>query len=172
MATYQASSSAANAPVVEEAMYKLVLVRVEAKRMATGKFVKNREAGDPKLEWVFQLVDGDGNIVLAVDSDGNPITDEDGVQRPVEVSKLTGVGFNIASTTVPAEVKMLKALLTNAEYKAFENGEGTPDDEEDAPAGLLGRMAQGEVGVKENGWPFLGNVVQPLGGQKGKAFAA
>ena len=170
MATYQASQGSANAPTnVEEAMYKLVLVRVESKRMATGQFVKDRVNGDPKLEWVFNLVDGEGNLIYGETEEG-PITDEDGNPRLIEVSKLTGTGFNITSSTTPAEVKMLKALLTTAEYKAFEGGAGTPDDAEEAPAGLLGRMAQGEVGIKENGWPFLGNVVQPLGGQKGKAF--
>jgi len=52
-------------------------------------------------------------------------------------------------------------------FTAFENGEGTPDSDLEAPEGLLGRKAQLEVFTKENGWPGVGNIVAPRGGQKG-----
>jgi hypothetical protein len=66
---------------------------------------------------------------------------------------------------------MLKAILTKEEFAAFENGDGTPDDAIRAKdGGLLGRKAQLEVFVKENGWPGVGNVVAPRGGQKGTDF--
>jgi hypothetical protein len=159
MATRQASSKAAEAPDIDEAMYDGILIRVAEKRVKGGQYTKDTENGDPKLEWTFTPLDDEGNVLY---DDGDPI----------EVSKLTGVGFNIASKTVPQEVRMLKALLTKAEYAAFEAGDGTPDDAVDAPEGLLGRKAQIEVFVKENGWPGIGNVVQPTGGQKGKNFAS
>lgn len=159
MATYQASAKAAEAPDIEEAMYDGILVRVESKNVKGGMYTKNTKDGDPKLEWVFNPLDDEGNVMY---DDGDPI----------EVSKLTGVGFNIASKTVPQEVRMLKALLTKAEYSEFENGNGTPDDAEEAPEGLLGRKAQLEVFVKENGWPGVGNVVAPKGGQKGTNFGS
>lgn len=164
MATYQATAKAASAPSIEEAMYNGILIRVESKRVKGGQYTKDNVNGDPKLEWVFNLLDDEGNVIIndAEDSDGSP----------VEVSKLTGTGFNIASKTVPQEIRVLKALLTTAEFKAFEAGEGTPDDAEDAPLGLLGRKAQLEVFIKENGWPGVGNVVAPTGGQKGKNFAS
>lgn len=159
MATYQATSKAADAPSVEEAMYNGVLVRVEGKRVKGGQYTKDTVNGDPKLEWTFELKDSDGEYLTY---------ERDGETFRVEVSKLTGVGFNTAAKTVPQEIRMLKALLTKAEFTAFEEGEGTPDDAERAPAGLLGRGAQLEVFTKESGWPGVGNVVAPLGGQKGK----
>lgn len=162
MATRQATSAAASAPSIEEAMYNGVLIRVEEKKVKGGQYTKDNVNGDPKLEWVFILRDSEGEYIV-YDEDN-----EEKAGQNVEVSKLTGVGFNIASKTVPQEVRMLKALLTKPEYVAFEAGEGTPDDAEDAPEGLLGRGAQLEVFTKENGWPGVGNVVAPLGGQKGK----
>jgi hypothetical protein len=98
-----------------------------------------------KLEWSFQLLDDDGDVLEAEHGD-------DGL-KPVKVEKLTGHGFNIASKTVPGEIKVLKALLTPAEYAAFENGEGTDEDE------LIDRKVQVEVFIKEGGWPGVGNIV-------------
>lgn len=159
MAQYQASSKAAEAPEVAEAMYDGVLVRVEAKRVTGGQYTKDTVNGDPKLEWTFNLLDEETNEVMYDKGE------------PIEVSKLTGVGFNIASKTVPQEVRMLKAILTKAEFSAFEAGEGTPDDAvRSKEGGLLGRKVQVEVFVKENGWPGIGNVVAPRGGQKGADF--
>ena len=171
MATRQASTSAAEAPVVEEAMYDGILIAVEEKRVNGGMYTKNKVDGDPKLEWSFIALDEEGERIPAIDKDGNPLTTEDGEPKDVIVSKLTGVGFNIASKTVPQEIRMLKALLTKDEFTAFENGEGTPDDAVRAKdGGLLGRKGQLEVFVKENGWPGVGNVVAPRGGQKGTDF--
>jgi len=156
MAQYAATSKAAEAPEIEEAMYDGVLVRVESKRVKGGLYTKDTENGDQKLEWTFNPLDEQGEVMY-----------DKG--EPIEVSKLTGVGFNIASKTVPQEVRMLKALLTKAEFAAFEAGEGTPDDAiPAAEGGLLGRRVQLEVFVKESGWPGVGNVVAPRGGQKGK----
>lgn len=167
MATRQATSTAASAPNIEEAMYNGILVRVEEKLVKGGLYTKNTKDGDPKLEWTFNLRDSDGDIMVHAEEDANGDPNEN-AGKTIEVSKLTGTGFNIASKTTPQEVRMLKALCTKAEYTAFENGEGTPDDAVQAPEGLLGRGAQLEVFVKENGWPGVGNVVAPLGGQKGK----
>lgn len=154
MAKYTATSKAAEAPDIEEAMYDGILIGVTSKRVKGGLYTRDTENGDPKLEWEFHPLDETGEVMY---DKGEPIV----------VSKLTGTGFNIASKTVPQEVRMLKALLTKAEYAAFEAGEGTPDDEAEAPEGMLGRKAQLEVFVKENGWPGIGNVVAPRGGQKG-----
>lgn len=139
-------------------MYDMVLTGVSAKKVKGGQYTKDTVNGDPKLEFEFDLLDEQGARVY----------DKGEV---VNLSKLTGVGFNIASKTVPQEVRMLKALLTKAEYAKFEAGEGTPDDAIEAPEGLLGRKVQGEVFTKENGWPTIGNVVAPRGGQKGTSFA-
>jgi len=171
MATRQATTSAAEAPVIEEAMYDGILIAVEEKRVKGGLYTVDNVNGDPKLEWSFIALDEDGNRIPAINKDGEPLTDSAGQPKDVIVSKLTGVGFNIASKTIPQEIRMLKALLTKAEFDAFEAGEGTPDDALRAKdGGLLGRKGQLEVFVKENGWPGVGNVVAPRGGQKGTDF--
>lgn len=155
MATYQATSKAADAPDIESRVYDGSLVGVESKRIKGGRYTKDTVNGDLKLEWTFALLDDDGTP-LREDRDGH-----ENFGKAIKVSKLTGTGFNIASKTTPSEVLMLKALLTDAEFAAFENGEGTPDDEADVEkGGLLGRVAQVEVFVKENGWPGIGNVIK------------
>jgi hypothetical protein len=153
VAQYQASSKAADAPDIEAAMYDALFVSVEAKRVAGGQYTKDKERGDPKLEWNFKLLDDDGAVIR------NDNEESENFGKPVIVSKLTGVGFNIASKTVPGEVKLLKALLTPAEFAAFEAGAPTPADDKDAPEGLVGRKVQVEVFIKENGWPGVGNVI-------------
>ena len=58
-----------------------------------------------------------------------------------------------ACTKKPQEVRVLKALLTPAEFAKFEAGDGVDEDS------LVGRKCQVEVFVKENGWPGIGNVI-------------
>lgn len=162
MATYQATSKAADAPDIEPAGYDLVFVRSEAKRVKGGQYTKDAVNGDPKLELVFNVVSNDEDSPGLIYDGGDPI----------EVSKLVGTGFNVTSKTTPSEVLFLKAILTAAEFAAFTEGKGTPDDEVNAPEGLVGRVVQGEVFVKENGWPGVGALFAPKGGQKGKRFAS
>lgn len=138
--TFTATSKAAEAPNVEEGMYDARFDGTESKRVKGGLYTKDTENGDLKLEWKFTLLDDEGNELY---DDGDPI----------ELTKLTGIGFNIASKTVPQEVRVLKALLTPAEFAKFEAGEGV--DEE----AMVGRTVQVEVFVKENGWPGIGNVI-------------
>jgi len=162
MATYQATAKAADAPDIEAAGYDLVFVKSEEKRVNGGKFTKDTVNGDPKIELTFNVVSND-------DEKPGLIEGPDG--EPIEVNKLVGTGFNIQSKTTPAEVLFLKAICTKAEYDVFLNGEGSPDDEEEAPRGLVGRVVQGEVFVKENGWPGVGALFAPKGGQKGKPYS-
>ena len=138
--TFTATSKAAEAPNVEEGMYDARFTGVSSKRVKGGLYTKDTENGDLKLEWGFQLLDDEGADLY---DEGDPLT----------LSKLTGIGFNIASKTVPQEVRVLKALSTPAEFASFEAGEGV--DEE----ALVGRTCQVEVFVKENGWPGIGNVI-------------
>ena len=111
-----------------------------------GQYTKNTVEGDLKLELVFNVVSNDDDKPGLMYEGGDAI----------EVSKLVGTGFNTTSKTTPSEVLFLKAICTKAEFDAFEAGEGTPDDEVNAPVGLVGRVVQGEVFVKENGWPGVG----------------
>lgn len=140
MTTFLATSKAAEAPNVEEGMYDALFKGTQSKRVKGGLYTKDTENGDLKLEWAFALLD----------DEGEPLYDEG---DPIILAKLTGTGFNIASKTVPQEVRVLKALLTPAEYAKFEAGEGTDESE------LIDRKVQVEVFVKENGWPGIGNVI-------------
>lgn len=162
MATYQATSKAADAPDIEAAGYDLVFVKSESKRVKGGQYTKNKEDGDLKLELTFNVISNDEDKPGLMYEDGDPI----------EVNKLVGVGFNTTSKTTPSEVLFLKAICTAAEFNAFLEGQGTPDDEVNAPEGLVGRVVQGEVFVKDNGYPGVGAVFAPKGGQKGKRFGA
>jgi hypothetical protein len=162
MATYQATSKAADAPSIEPAGYDLVFVRMEQKRIKGGMYTKDTVNGDLKLEPFFNVVSND-------DEAPGLLLNED--STPIEVSKLLGTGFNVTSKTTPSEVLFLKAILTAGEFAAFVDGKGTPDDEEDAPAGLVGRFVQGEVYNNDKGWPGLGALFAPKGGQKGKPYS-
>lgn len=153
MTQFHASTKAADAPDIEGGMYDALFDRAEGKLVKGGQYTRDTVKGDPKLEWFFTLLDDDGAVIRNEDDDSERFGEA------IQVSKLTGVGFNIASKTTPQENRILKALLTEAEYAAFEAGEGTPEAEKDAPAGLKGRKVQVEVFIKDNGWPGVGNVI-------------
>lgn len=144
---FTATSKAAEAPEVDEAMYDMRFDGTDTKRVKGGQYTKDTEKGDLKIVWQFTLLDDDGDPIRE-DRDGH-----ENFGKPIQLEKLTGTGFNIASKTVPAEVKVLKALQTPAEFAAFEAGEGVKE------ADLIGRIVQGEVFVKENGWPGIGNII-------------
>ena len=143
MTTFQATSKAADAPDLEAmgliGMQDLRFTGTTPKIMKGGRFQKNEE-GDPKLEWGFEVLDEDGEVIYDAGD-------------PIEVQVLTGVGFNIASKTVPGEVKLLKALCTKAEFENFLAGNGVKEEN------LKGRTVQGELFVKENGWPGVTSIV-------------
>jgi hypothetical protein len=144
MATYTATSKAADAPDVSGLVGMVDLRLTDEPSVAhgiKGQYAKDKVNGDDKFEWPF----------IIIDDEGDPVYIEG---EEVEVTTLTGMGFNIASKTVPGEVKMLKALLTASEFAAFENGEGTNG------ATLPGRVVQAELFVKENGWPGISNVIK------------
>jgi hypothetical protein len=162
--SYQASQKAASAPDIEPAMYDALFKGSTPRLVLGGQYgpgtvlnvkdgsaykgaIEKAKDGEQfnKLEWAFQLLDSDGDVLEAEFGD-------DGI-KPVQVEKLTGHGFNTASKTVPGEIKVLKALLTPAEYAAFEEGEAVDED------ALIDRKVQVEVFIKEGGWPGVGNIV-------------
>ena len=148
---FTATSKAADAPNVEPDMYDMRFDGASPKTVKGGQYQKNPE-GDPKLEWAFTLLDDDGAVIY-----------DKG--EPVEVTTLTGVGFNVLSKTVPQEVRILKALMSEDEFEAFKGGEGANADD------LLGRIVQGEVFVKDNGWPGVTNIIAARKRRKARATA-
>jgi len=163
MTQFFASSKAGDAPDVEPGLADALFVGVEAKRIKGGQYTKDTENGDPKIEWLFKLLDDDGRVLR------NENEDSESFGKPIIVTKLTSTSFNTAAKTVPGGIRILKALLTPAEFAAFENGEGTPDAEVESPEGLLNRKCQVEVQINDNGWPYVGNVLAARKPRKSKS---
>lgn len=157
--TFQATTKAAEAPELEAGMADLKFTGTSTKLVTGGQFQKN-EKGDLKLVWAFTVLDDAGNV-LREDRE-----DSENFGKPIVLEKLTGTGFNIASKTVPAEVKVLKALMSPAEFADFENGAKVVEKD------LLDRVVQGEIFIKDNGWPGIGNVVGPRKKRSTRAAAA
>jgi hypothetical protein len=107
-----------------------------------GKFGKADDGR--RFHFNFTLMQGD-----------EPLYDEG---EPVTLEKVTGTNLNPNSKTVPAAVKVLKGLLTTAEFAGFQAGQAPDSD------GLVGRRCQLIVSIKENGWP---NVDDVMGAKKG-----
>lgn len=160
--TYQASSKAADAPDIEGGVYDGLFKGTSPKLVLGGQYgpgtilnidgsAFDASKGAPvdgkqfnKLEWSF----------LLIDEAGEPFVD-DKSDKDIYVQKLTGHGFNIAAKTTPAEVLVLKALMTAAEFAAFEAGDAVDED------ALLDRKVQLEVFVKDSGWPGVDKVIAP-----------
>ena len=73
MATYQATSRAANAPNIEAAGYDLVFVKSEAKRIKGGQYLKDKVNGDEKLELFFNVVSNDDENPGLIFEDGDAV---------------------------------------------------------------------------------------------------
>ena len=140
--TFRATSKAADAPEVEPGVYDARFDGVES------KFITGGQYGDGnRFEWSFTLLDDDGDVMY-----------DEG--EPLEVTGLTSESTNILSKTTPRAVRYLKALMTPAEFATFSAGEGVDE------SALIGRVAQIEVSVKENGWPSIANVLPPRAKRK------
>lgn len=145
--TFQATTVAAGAPDIESGIYDARFDGVATKFITGGQF------GDgERFEWSFTLLDDEGAVLY---DDGDP----------VEVTGLTSLSTNVASKTQPKAVRYLKAIMTPAEFSAFEAGEGV-----DAEA-LVGRVVQLDVAIKENGWPAVANVLPARKARKAKPAA-
>jgi hypothetical protein len=137
------TGGSAEAPQIDPAVYDMRFDGTTDTTMTGGQWQKNPD-GDPKIEWHFTLLDDDGAVLY-----------DRG--EPIQLSKVTGTSFNFDSRTTPGGLKMLKALHTPLEWASYEADHSVFPEEEQ----LVGRTVQGEVFVKENGWPAIGNVIGP-----------
>ena len=134
---FTATSKSADAPDIEAGIYDARCDGVAVKFITGGQF------GDgDRFEWSFTLLDDEGETLY-----------DDG--EPVEVTGLTSTSLNTMSKTTPRAVRYLKALLTPAEFAAFEAGDGVDEK------AILGKTVQVEVSIKDNGWPAIANVLPP-----------
>lgn len=135
--TFTATTKGADAPEIEDGIYPADFDGAvqESHPDWAGK---NKFGGDDdgeRIRWDFTLFDqGD----------------------PVPVNILSNLNFNVKSKTVPLAVRILKGLLTKAEYVAFEAG-SSPDADS-----LQGRRCQVQIEHNENGWPKI-IAVLPVG---------
>lgn len=144
--TMQSSSTAKVPPKLPdgEGIYTLRFDGVREDEIKGGKY------GDDVFIWE-----------LTVFHEGKVAYDEG---EPIEVEKVTGRSVNTKSKTVPGAVKVLKALMTPAEFAAFENDEPIDADE------LIGRFVQGDLSYKDNGWIAVGDIIRaPKGTNKAAA---
>jgi hypothetical protein len=135
--TFTASDKSANAPAIEEGIYSAKFIGVTAKTIEKSQY-------DPNVYvWLFGLLDDEGNAIY---SEGDP--------EPLTIDKVTSQSTNVKSKTTPGAIKVLKALMTVAEFALFETGEGATKDED-----LIGRRVKVSVVTKENGWPSIEDVL-------------
>lgn len=133
--TFTATTKSAEAPDVEGGLYDAKFNGVTVRRFEGGQY------GDgDRYVWSFVLLDDDGDVMY---DEGDP----------VEVDGLTSTSTNVLSKTTPKAVRFLKALMTPAEFAAFEGGEGIDEDS------LIGRVVQVDVAIRDNGWPTISNVL-------------
>lgn len=145
---FNATSKSADAPDVEAGFYDATFDGIDK------KFIKGGTYGDgDRFEWSFGLLDDDG---AALYDEGDPIV----------VTGLTSMSTNILSKTQPRAVRYLKALMTPVEFAGFENGKGPMASE------LLGRKAQVEVYINDNGWPGISNVLPLRKARKARSSAS
>jgi hypothetical protein len=142
--TFKATSKSADAPDIEAGMYDARFDGVAV------KFITGGQYGDgDRFEWAFTLLDDEGAVLY-----------EDG--DPIEINGLTSTSTNVLSKTTPRAVRYLKALMSAAEFGAFEAGEGIDEK------ALLGRTVQVEVAIKDSGWPTIANVLPARKARPGK----
>lgn len=146
MPVLNATSKSAAAPDIEGG---LTAGLYDAKFMGLEtKFIEGGQYGDgDRYVWPFTLLDDDGEPLL------NTNEESDDFMKPVIADGLTSLSLNTQSKTTPKAVRYLKALCTAEEYAAFEDGEGVDTD------ALIGRKAQVDVSIRDNGWPSIANVL-------------
>jgi len=136
---FKATTTSAEPPDIDglPGIFDAKFLGVSVKENVSGKF-----GTEDKFIWNFGLID----------SKGKDIYDRK-TADPVEVDMMTGQNMNVASKTVPGGVKVMKALLTATEFKAFEAGELELSDED-----LIGRKVELDLFVNDEGWLRINEV--------------
>jgi hypothetical protein len=150
--TFTATQSA-SAPNVEDGVYDAWFLSAELKEHADwagpGKFGFD---DGKRFHFDFLLADPENA--------GEPLYDEG---EEVRLDRVTNTNLNVGSKTIPQGVKVLKAILTTAEFAAWGAGQAPNSD------ALGGRPVQLVIGHKENGWPQIEDVLPARKGFKARA---
>jgi hypothetical protein len=151
---FSATASSAEAPLIDPGLCDATFVGVSVKRIEGGNF------GDgDRFVWAFQLLDDDGEVIYEEREDHDRYGD------PVIIDGLTSLSTNTKSKTQPRAVRYLKALMTDAEFAAFVDG---ADVEAET---LIDRKVQVDIGIRDNGWPTVANVLPARKARTSKARA-
>jgi hypothetical protein len=154
------AASTPQVPDIELGMYDALLQSVEPIYMKGGQygegFVTEDENGNKvnRFRWTFALLDDDGNTIY---DEGDPI----------EVDTITGLQFFAKAQNPSKQVKIMKALMTPAEFESWAEGEAAP-----GLTDLLQRKVQVEVGENDKGYPTCANVLAPRQRRARKATAS
>ena len=133
--SFAGTTKAANAPDIGEGIFEAEFIGVEAKVLEESRF-------DPEVYiWSFHLFDEDGDLIR---HEGEALV----------VDRLTSRSLNVNSKTVQGAVKVLKALMTKAEFASFSEG-GAID-----ASSLDRRRVKAVVTIRESGWPTIADVVK------------
>jgi hypothetical protein len=151
VALIKATTASADAPNIPDDIYPGEFTGLTVEHFPEWVTDKSAKYGKPddgnRLRFDFGLLDEKGKPYFLDPED----------DAPVSLNALTSTSMNVKSQTVPKAVRFLKAIMTKAEFAAFEGGE---DIEETA---LYGRKVQLEVEKNEKGWPTIVNVIAAPG---------
>src|SRR6187549_1407188 len=144
---FAATTKSADAPDVAADIYDAKFEGV------TTKFIEGGQYGDgERYVWLFTLLDDDGSVLY---DKGDPI----------QLDALTSMSLNRNSKTQPKALRYFYAVASPEERAAFD-----ADEEVDMDA-LIGRKAQVEVAIRDNGWPTIVNVLPARGSRRRAASA-
>jgi hypothetical protein len=148
--SFQAGASQAPDTDLVDGLYPAKFAGVAVKLAVTSKF-----GTSDKYIWAFDLYEDN--------TFETPIYDPKGEEVTIDI--MTSQSLNVESETVPAGVKILKALLTPLEFEAFKNGEAPNSDD------LIGRPGQLQLEINAEGWP-RGKAFIPLAVSRARKPAA
>lgn len=136
---FKATTTSAEPPDIDglPGIFDAKFLGVSIKEKISGKF-----GIEDKFVWNFGLIDGKGKDIF-----------DRKTADPVEVDMMTGQNMNVKSKTVPGGIKVMKALLTAAEFKAFESETLELEDDD-----LLGRKVELDLFVSDDGWLRINEV--------------
>jgi len=133
-----AITKSADAPDVEAGFYD---ARFEG---VSKKFIEGGIYGDgDRYIWLFTLLDDDGEVLY-----------DEKTRDPIQVDHMTSLSLNKNSKTKPKALRVMNALMGDAAYTEWVDGESALDTD-----ALIGRIVQVELYLRENGWPSIASIL-------------
>jgi len=169
MGIMQGGASTPAIPNIELGLADARLLSVDTKMVTGGEYgdgfiytyddeaeaaADNHKVGDKvnRFQWNF----------LVLDDEGEPLYDEDSGDQIV-VDQLTGLQFFAKAKNPSKQTRIMKALLTPAEFEAWSEGEDAPSIKD-----LIGRKVQVDIGLNGKGYPTVSNVLAARKARSGR----